>query len=300
MRRAPADRPPAPRRGARLHGSEMRPARLPTNERRRCPPRARRALRGAELRSVLGVGRAQSRRLRPSTQTAQAPGPAPQPEQVAKLLNAAAAADEELAVFLWLAVTSGARRGELVALRWADVDLDCGLVRIGSSYVVRSGERRLKGTKTDDERWLSLDALTMQVLLTLKAARGDALAPVALRLPVDAFVFSPDPLGAQPWHPDHFTHAYRALADEVGIAEPLKNLRHFNACGCRELGHLTRPARIRVRGRRGDLVAAAERTLGRAAECGSPAGIDGVIGVDGACCSARGTPAVPRRGGAVR
>jgi len=25
------------------------------------------------------------------------------------------------------------------------------------------------------------------------------------------------------------THAYRALADEVGIAEPLKNLRHFNA-----------------------------------------------------------------------
>jgi integrase len=152
----------------------------------------------------------------------------PKPEQVAELLNAAAGADDELAI-LWLAVTSGARRGELVALRWTDVDLGRGLVRIGSSYVVRSGQRRLKGTKTDDERWLSLDALTVQVLQTLKVARGVALAPVGLDLPADAFVFSPDPLGAQPWHPDHFTHAYRALADQLEMTEPLKNLRHFNA-----------------------------------------------------------------------
>ena len=50
-----------------------------------------------------------------------------------------------------------------------------------------------------------------------------------MTLPADAFVFSPDPLGQRPWHPDHTTHAYRALEDEVGIAEPLKNLRHFNA-----------------------------------------------------------------------
>ena len=95
----------------------------------------------------------------------------PQPEQVAELLNAAAATDDELAVFLWLAVTSGARRGELVALRWIDVDFDHGLLRINSNYVVRSGQRRLKGTKTDDERWLSLDAVTVQLLQTLLEAR---------------------------------------------------------------------------------------------------------------------------------
>lgn len=153
----------------------------------------------------------------------------PSPEQVARLLNAAAATADELAVFLWLAVTSGARRGELVALRWTDVDVDRGMLRIGANYVVRSGERRLKGTKTDDDRWLSLDAATVQLLETLRSARVAALVPAGLALPVEAFVFSPDPFGERPWHPDHFTHAYRSLADGLGITEPLKNLRHFNA-----------------------------------------------------------------------
>src|SRR6185295_16851098 len=55
------------------------------------------------------------------------------------------------------------------------------------------------------------------------------LAPGRLTLAADAFVFSPDPSGRTPWHPDHFSHAYRDLADPLGIAEPLKNLRHFNA-----------------------------------------------------------------------
>lgn len=120
----------------------------------------------------------------------------------------------------------------MVALRWTDVALDRGLLRVASNYVVRGGQRRLKGTKTDDERWLSVDALTVQMLETLRSARTAALVPSGLPLPVDAFVFSPDPLGRRPWHPDHFTHAYRALADELGIVEPLKNLRTSTRRSC--------------------------------------------------------------------
>lgn len=153
----------------------------------------------------------------------------PQPEQVAQLLNTAAETDTELAVFLWLAVVTGARRGELVALRWSNIDTARGLVRLANNYVVRSGERRLKGTKTGDERWLSLDALTAQVLDDFRVARDAALAAVGLSVRDDAFVFSPDPVGVRPWHPDHFTHGYRKLADGLDIEEPLKNLRHFNA-----------------------------------------------------------------------
>jgi integrase len=153
----------------------------------------------------------------------------PDPEGVAHLLNAALAADWELAVFLWLAVTTGARRGELVALRWPSVDVKRGLLRLGDNYVVRNGQQRLKGTKTQEERRLSLDSVTVQVLLDFRAARNEALSPAHLTLPDEAFVFSPDPIGCRPWHPDHFTHTYRRLASQLGMREPLKNLRHFNA-----------------------------------------------------------------------
>lgn len=153
----------------------------------------------------------------------------PAGDHVARLINAAWTRDTELAVFLWLAATTGARRGELVALTWAHVDLEHGLLRVASNYVVPQSQQRLKGTKTGEERVLSLDSVTVPLLDGFRSARQAALIPARQQLAPDAFLFSSDPMGARPWHPDHFTHAYRALADELGIAEPLKNLRHFNA-----------------------------------------------------------------------
>jgi integrase len=153
----------------------------------------------------------------------------PAPAKVAALLNAAFADDVEFGVFLRLAVTTGARRGELTALRWMSLDVGRGELVIEKNYVVRAGQRRLKGTKTDEDRRLSLDAATVQILADLRAARQRALAAAHIELPDEAFVFSPTPAGGRPWHPDHFTHGYRELADQLGITEPLKNLRHFNA-----------------------------------------------------------------------
>lgn len=152
-----------------------------------------------------------------------------EPEQVVQVLNQAAAEDLELFVFLWTAVTTGARRGEVVALRWPDVERERARLVLATSYVVRNGQRRLKPTKTDEERRLSLDTVTLQLLADFRAAREAALALAHLELPADAFVFSPDPLGSRPWHPDHFTHAYRDVATPLGVEKPLKNLRHFNA-----------------------------------------------------------------------
>jgi integrase len=45
----------------------------------------------------------------------------PSPEEVAKLINAAWAADPDFGTLLWVAMTTGARRGELCALRWSHV-----------------------------------------------------------------------------------------------------------------------------------------------------------------------------------
>ena len=40
-------------------------------------------------------------------------------------------------MYLWLAVTTGARRGELVALRWSSCDLERGELLVDANYVVR-------------------------------------------------------------------------------------------------------------------------------------------------------------------
>jgi integrase len=153
----------------------------------------------------------------------------PEPDRVAELINRAWADDPEFGLYLWLAVTTGARRGELAALRWVSCDLEHGELLIEDNYVVRNGEQRIKGTKTDDPRRLSLDTFSVRLLVDFRAARNAALRPAGIEIASDAFVFSPDPAARRPWHPDHFTHAYGKLATAAGVATPLRNLRHFNA-----------------------------------------------------------------------
>jgi integrase len=50
-----------------------------------------------------------------------------------------------------------------------------------------------------------------------------------VEVPPDAFVFSPDPAGSQPWNPDTMTHRYERYASRVGITSSLKELRHYSA-----------------------------------------------------------------------
>jgi integrase len=150
-------------------------------------------------------------------------------EQVAALINLAFEELPEFGFYLWLAATTGARRGEITALRWSDVDLDHGLLLIDENYVVRQGQRVLKDTKTDEDRPMSIDSLTVLFFTDFKKTQRDRLAAIGEELPDEAFVFSPEPDGSRPYNPDTFTHRYERLAKRLSILEPLKNLRHYNA-----------------------------------------------------------------------
>jgi len=65
--------------------------------------------------------------------------------------------------------------------------------------------------------------------LTSSSGVGAAAEAAGIGVPPDAYVFSPDPLGAMPWHPDTMTHRYERYAAAVGIESPLKELRHYSA-----------------------------------------------------------------------
>jgi integrase len=66
---------------------------------------------------------------------------------------------------LWhLAVGTGARRGELLGLRWREVDLEAGRVTICRALSVVDGVPRLLGTKTSGRRVVSIGASVVDAL----------------------------------------------------------------------------------------------------------------------------------------
>src|SRR5215207_4559065 len=80
--------------------------------------------------------------------------PRPDPEEIhplsadeASALLEAARGDRFRALYV-LAITTGLRRGELLGLRWRDVDLEHGVLRVGRALVREGGRYRLGETKT--------------------------------------------------------------------------------------------------------------------------------------------------------
>lgn len=81
----------------------------------------------------------------------------PTPREVVALFTAAQAQDPQLGAFLMLAASTGARRGELIALRRQDLDLSANMVAIERG-IVRAGAELLEhGTKTHQSRRVSVD-----------------------------------------------------------------------------------------------------------------------------------------------
>ena len=154
----------------------------------------------------------------------------PTPGTVAAVITAAR--DQELvllAVYLWLAAVTGARRGELCGLQWADVDLDAGMVHIAFSYLVRAGQKLRKDTKTHQDRTLAVDAVTVAVLAERKQHVQAVLADAGVVLAPTAYVFTSDPSGRTPWNPDWVTHKVAEVANGAGISLSIKSLRHYTA-----------------------------------------------------------------------
>ena len=135
----------------------------------------------------------------------------PTPEQLSVLVTAAEDHDPVLATAIALAALTGARRGELAALRWSDVDLDGGRVKIARSLTVADGVRHEGPTKTHAARNVALDELGVAVLRRRWAAMEALASETESPLVDDPYVLSYNANGALPANPDTFTHRFGAL-----------------------------------------------------------------------------------------
>lgn len=88
----------------------------------------------------------------------------PSPAEVAALLDAVHQSDPAFATFLRLAATTGARRSQLLALRWGDVDLERGALSFTRALVEGPHGPVLAPTKTGRTYRVDLDGTSVEVL----------------------------------------------------------------------------------------------------------------------------------------
>jgi len=155
----------------------------------------------------------------------------PSPDDVGRIVDATSETNPPLAVFLRLAAASGARRDELCAPRWRDVNLDGAALTIRRSVINTRHQGVIeKDTKTHAERRLSLDAGTVAVLAQHREHLVGILDRFGAELDPASFVFSHEVDGSEPWRPDYTSLSFTRLRDRRGLSGVrLHNLRHFNA-----------------------------------------------------------------------
>jgi integrase len=148
------------------------------------------------------------------------------PEQLRTFL--ATAETHRLSAFYHLAAYTGARRGELLFLRWSDLALDnLELIIGGSTSVV--DKRRVDGTtKGDQARIVSIDHGTVAVLREHRARQVTERLKAGSLWQGSHQVFTTD--SGSPLHPDTPSQLMPKLIKAAGLPHArLHDLRHLHA-----------------------------------------------------------------------
>jgi integrase len=154
----------------------------------------------------------------------------PTPDQVTALLQWARREDPALYCFLRVAVSTGARRSQLLALRWGDVDAERSALAFSRALVEGPDGPELRSTKTRRTYRVELDPETLEVLMAHRSSAKARARRVGADLAANAFVFSSRPDGAKPWLPNWVTKRFIAARNTAGLAHfRLHDLRHFMA-----------------------------------------------------------------------
>jgi integrase len=138
-------------------------------------------------------------------------------------------ADDRLSAMWLLAASTGMRRGEVVGLRWADVDLDAARLAVRQTRVTVGHQVHVNEPKTaKGRRSIALDPATVEAL------RGHRRQQLAERLAWgpswadSGLVFVRE--NGQPLHPREVTRAFSRHVLAAGLPVlPLHGLRHTHA-----------------------------------------------------------------------
>ena len=156
----------------------------------------------------------------------------PTPDEAARILTEAWR-DPDWGTLLWVAMTTGARRGEICAIRWSAVNLDEGRESIWLRHAIRKGTGgrwEEADLKTHQRRRLALDAETVEALREHRRRCEARAAALGVAAAARTRSSSRDVAGRLDLQvPDSVTQRYERLAARLGIDTTLHKLRHYSA-----------------------------------------------------------------------
>jgi integrase len=138
---------------------------------------------------------------------------------------------------LHLAATTGARRGEICAIRRSRIDWESGSLLISKTIFKHKGKKVEGPTKNRKRRTVAIDGRVLDVFRERLADVERVAAAVGCELADDPFVFTVTTDGEEPWDPDPVTQYFGRPRDRLDLGHlELKGLRRFMNTYDQELG----------------------------------------------------------------
>ena len=160
--------------------------------------------------------------------------PRPERKQIPTLDEREAAAllaslkDTQLYEPTLIALTTGMRRGELLALRWQDIDLDAGTVSVRQSLQQTREGVTVKEPKSGKGRTVALPAIAVQCLRRVKVKQAEMRLALGPAYQDSGLAFART--DGRMWEPNSFSSAFAAKVRRSGLPHvSFHALRHAHA-----------------------------------------------------------------------
>jgi integrase len=145
-------------------------------------------------------------------------------EARAFLIAAQKSGTQDAALFAF-GLDTGARQGEILATRWADLDLDAGTVVVDRTLLSRNGDPEYGPTKTGKTRTIDLNTATVALLRQHKATQAELKMANRTTYRDHGLTFAREwrdvqkrtQVLGQPLTPDGFTRAMKRIIEAAGV-----------------------------------------------------------------------------------